>query len=259
MKKYELKLKVNRHIKLGEKHFLLILQLSGNVSFSDFCPGQFVQIKVEGSPETFLRRPISINYIDTERHELWLLVQQKGEGTRHLAELKAGDSIDVIFPLGRGFTMPKRGEKTLLIGGGVGVAPLLYLGKKLLEQGDEPAFLLGARSSLDLLEYDEFERLGQTFVTTEDGSQGEKGFVTQHSILNMEHFDHLKVCGPSPMMKAVAQFAHRENIDCEVSLENMMACGLGACLCCVEKTVRGNLCVCTEGPVFNINELLWPI
>ena len=155
--------------------------------------------------------------------------------------------------------MPQRKEKLLLVGGGVGVAPLLYFGKLLKEQGLEATFLLGARSEDGLLEMDYFKKYGRVFTTTEDGSFGEKGFVTQHSILQQEHFDRLAVCGPKPMMMAVAHYAKSVGVDCEVSLENMMACGLGACLCCVEKTVKGNLCVCQEGPVFNIKELLWQI
>ena len=95
-------------------------------------------------------------------------------------------------------------------------------------------------------------------ITTEDSSMGEKGFVTNHSVLT-EHFDRIYTCGPKPMMVAVARYAKENNIDCEVSLENMMACGLGACLCCVEKTTEGNLCVCKEGPVFNVKRLLWQI
>ena len=104
-----------------------------------------------------------------------------------------------------------------------------------------------------------FENLGKLYVTTEDGSLGEKGFVTQHSILNKEKYDMIMVCGPKPMMIAVARYAKNTRTDCEVSLENMMACGLGACLCCVEKTVKGNVCVCSEGPVFNIKQLTWQI
>ena len=94
-------------------------------------------------------------------------------------------------------------------------------------------------------------------MTTEDGSEGERGFVTQHSVLQQEHFDLIQCCGPTPMMKAVASYARQTETECEVSLENLMACGLGACLCCVEKTVRGNQCVCKDGPVFNIKELFW--
>jgi len=104
---------------------------------------------------------------------------------------------------------------------------------------------------------DLFKQYGELFVTTEDGSFGEKGFVTQHSLLNKADFSRISVCGPKPMMVAVAKYAMHVGIECEVSLENMMACGLGACLCCVEKTTRGNVCVCTEGPVFNIRQLTW--
>lgn len=102
-----------------------------------------------------------------------------------------------------------------------------------------------------------FDSLGEVHVTTEDGSLGETGYVTNHSILTQVDFDFIASCGPKPMMKAVAEYAEKLNIECEVSLENLMACGLGACLCCVEKTTTGNRCVCKDGPVFNIKELLW--
>ena len=131
------------------------------------------------------------------------------------------------------------------------------MGAQMLEQGIEPTFLLGARTQNDLLMLDEFKKYGRVFITTEDGSIGEKGFVTNHSVLQQELFDRISTCGPTPMMKAVARLALEKGIDCEVSLENLMACGVGACLCCVEKTTEGNLCVCKEGPVFNIKRLLW--
>ena len=104
---------------------------------------------------------------------------------------------------------------------------------------------------------DEFKKYGRVYVTTEDGSEGEKGFVTNHSILSQEQFDRISTCGPTPMMKAVARLAVAKGIAREASLENLMACGLGACLCCVEKTTEGNVCVCKDGPVFNIQSLLW--
>jgi dihydroorotate dehydrogenase electron transfer subunit len=148
-------------------------------------------------------------------------------------------------------------KKHLLVGGGVGTAPLLYMGAQMSLMGFRPTFLLGARTADMLLQLEDFKRVGDVYVTTEDGTMGEKGFVTQHSILFKQHFDRISVCGPSPMMKAVARFAKQNGVPCEVSLENMMACGLGACLCCVEKTVKGNVCVCTEGPVFDVNELTW--
>jgi dihydroorotate dehydrogenase electron transfer subunit len=174
-----------------------------------------------------------------------------------MGRLQAGDTLNCVLPLGNGFTMPAaKDEKVLLVGGGVGVAPMLYLGSALHAQGIQPTFLLGGRTAQDLLELDIFNRYGRVCVTTEDGSLGEKGFVTNHSVLN-EHFDRICTCGPTPMMKAVAHYAKEHDITCEVSLENLMACGLGACLCCVEKTTEGNLCVCKEGPVFNIHRLLW--
>jgi dihydroorotate dehydrogenase electron transfer subunit len=176
-----------------------------------------------------------------------------------MASLKAGDVMNCVLPLGNGFTPARSGEKVLLIGGGVGVAPLLYMGAQMQQAGVEPTFLLGARTAGDLLLLDEFKRYGRVYVTTEDGSAGEKGFVTNHSLLGQETFDRISCCGPTPMMKAVARLAREKGIACEVSLENLMACGVGACLCCVEKTTQGNLCVCKDGPVFNIEQLLWQI
>ena len=119
--------------------------------------------------------------------------------------------------------------------------------------------MLGARTAADLLELEEFRAIGRVLVTTEDGSMGEKGFVTNHSALETEKFDQISTCGPKPMMVSVARYAKSHDIDCEVSLENMMACGVGACLCCVENTIEGNVCVCKEGPVLNIKKLKWQL
>lgn len=243
---------------LNEKYVLL--KLTHEDALPDMLPGQFVEVRVDGSPTTFLRRPISINFFNRERNEMWLLVAAIGAGTRQMARLQTGDKLNCLFPLGNSFTMPAAPEeRPLLVGGGVGVAPLLFFGAEIKAMGAVPTFLLGARSANDLLELDEFQALGPTYVTTEDGTMGEQGFVTNHSLLDKERFTRISCCGPKPMMKAVAHRAKQLDTDCEVSLENMMACGLGACLCCVEKTIEGNLCVCKEGPVFNIKKLLWQI
>ena len=256
--KYNKRLTVRSSEHLNESNVLL--KLTDSDPLPEIIPGQFVQVKVEGSPSTFLRRPISVNFVDRGQNELWLLVQLRGDGTRRLGQLQSGDSLEVLFPLGNGFTQEvNAGERVLLVGGGVGVAPLLEYGKYIREHGGEPVFLLGARSSADLLELDLFRHYGEVYVTTEDGSAGEKGFVTNHSVLDRANFSRISVCGPKPMMMAVGRYANVTGLPCEVSLENMMACGLGACLCCVEKTVRGNVCVCTEGPVFNINRLTWEL
>lgn len=238
----------------------VLIKLTDSEPLPDVCPGQFVEVKVEGCPNTFLRRPISINYYDKESNQLWLLVAMVGDGTRTLGRLKPGDTLNLVFPLGNGFSpVQQAGEKVLLVGGGVGVAPLLQYGRYLKENGACPVFLLGARSAKDLLELDLFRSIADVYITTEDASEGEKGFVTQHSILQQQTFSRISVCGPKPMMVSVARYAKQTGTPCEVSLENMMACGLGACLCCVEKTVKGNVCVCKEGPVFDINDLTWDI
>ncbi|GHT78330.1 dihydroorotate dehydrogenase B (NAD(+)), electron transfer subunit [Bacteroidia bacterium] len=250
---------VKENISLNNSYFLLKLTL--HKQLPEILPGQFVQVKIEHSPTTFLRRPISVHFVDRKAGELWLLIQQVGDGTRQLATIEAGEKLNLIYPLGNSFTLPAdKNTSLLLIGGGVGVAPLLYLGAYLKERGyNKPAFLLGARTENDLLQLEEFSKYGEVHITTENGQAGEKGFVTNHSVLQNKKFDFIYSCGPKPMMMAVAKFAKEHTVSCEVSLENTMACGIGACLCCVEKTKKGNTCVCMEGPVFNINELTWPI
>ena len=258
MKKYVSDLRVVSVEHITDKYVLI--KLTQDERLPEVLPGQFVEVRVDGSPSTFLRRPISVNFVDYDANQLWLLVAAVGDGTRRLARLQAGDVLNCMFPLGNSFTMPaSKDEKVLLVGGGVGVAPLLYFGKKLCDMGCSPVFLLGARSEKDLLMLDEFSKYGRVYVTTEDGTAGERGFVTNHSVLGEIRFDRISTCGPKPMMVAVAKYAKANGIECEVSLENKMACGVGACLCCVEKTTEGNVCVCKEGPVVNINKLLWQI
>lgn len=279
LKKYVRDLTVRSVERLHERYVLI--RLTEKEKLPPMLPGQFVEVRVDGESQTFLRRPISINFVDYQQNELWLLIACVGNGTRRLAQLHSGDVLNVVLPLGNGFsplTIPEHNSPTdhlfhhspLLVGGGVGVAPLLFLGAELKRNGVKPTFLLGARTATDLLMPDEFHRYGRVLMTTEDGSAGERGFVTDHSVLNQERFSMIQCCGPTPMMKAVARYARHTGIPCEVSLENLMACGLGACLCCVEKVKASpgssnggeregisNVCVCKEGPVFNINRLLW--
>lgn len=246
--------------RLSEAYSRLILKSNEAVEgfdFAEIAPGQFVQIRVDGSKETFLRRPISVNFVVPDERELHLLVRRAGEGTKALCEITEGEKLNLVMSLGRGFSCYVAPEsRTLLVGGGVGVAPLLYLGKQLKDKGLSPTFLLAARSGKDLLLLDEFKKYGTVIVSTDDGSMGTPGLVTANPALS-EKWDMIYCCGPMPMMKAVAGIAKAKEIACEVSLENTMACGLGACLCCVEDTVHGNVCVCTEGPVFNIETLKW--
>lgn len=232
----------------------VLLRLRADQPLPEIAPGQFVQVRVDNSPSTYLRRPISIHDVDPDRQELSLLVQMVGEGTRHVGALTVGDRLNLVLPLGNGYTLPSASDKVLLVGGGIGIAPLYYLGKRMAVK---PVFLLGGKKASDLVRLEAYRALGEILVTTEDGSLGEKGMVTMHSVWKERKFDKIYVCGPKRMMMAVADLAKANDTWCEVSLEHMMACGLGACLCCVEDAVDGHLCVCKEGPVFNTRRLKW--
>lgn len=255
MKKRVIDLRVRSVERIGSKYSLLRLACDDD-EMPAIVPGQFAEVRVDGAPHTFLRRPISVNYVDSQRGELWMLVAMVGEGTRRIGALVEGDTLNCVMPLGNGFSVGASGQKPLLVGGGVGVAPLLYLGAELSRRGVAPTFLIGARAAGDVLERQYFEQYGEVYVTTEDGSAGERGFVTDHSVTGSP-FSMVYTCGPTPMMKAVARLCRMRGMECEASLERLMACGVGACLCCVEKTTGGNERVCTEGPVFNIRKLLW--
>jgi dihydroorotate dehydrogenase electron transfer subunit len=236
---------------------LFILELSGNEMLPDFKPGQFVQVRVDGSPGTFLRRPISFHDVDYKQNTFKLLIRVAGQGSYTLSQMVPGETLNLVYPLGNSFSDPLAGERVLLVGGGVGVAPLLFLGKHLISIGCKPDWLLGFRNKERTIDLDEYKKIGKVFLTTEDGSEGEKGYVTNHSVLSESSYDRIYCCGPDPMMKAVADYCRKNNITCEVSLENLMACGIGICLCCIVCTVNGNICTCTDGPVFNITDLRW--
>lgn len=235
----------------------VLLTLTASQQMPEMLPGQFVEVRIDNAPDVFLRRPISIHFFDPQKNLLYLMVQVVGKGTKRMAALNVGDVLNLILPLGNTFSIPESPQRLLLVGGGVGVAPLLYLGAELKKKGHRVTFLLGARTANDLLRMEAFKGYGDVYVTTEDASLGEKGFVTQHSLLQQQNFDFIYTCGPTPMMQAVARYAKEKGISCEASLENTMACGLGACLCCVTDTQHGHKCVCSDGPIFNINELKW--
>ena len=216
--------------------------------------GQFAQLQIDG---TLLRRPISISDVPSDgSNTIVMLVKPVGGATVNLTSMPVGSVVNVLLPLGNTFSQAAAGERVLLVGGGVGCAPLVMLSRTLAAQGAEVTVAIGGRTAADVDGIDTLYPDARVAVSTDDGSRGYHGLVTAlHEV--SERYDRIYCCGPTPMMKAVARIARERNIPCEVSLENMMACGLGACLCCVEKTVRGNVCVCTEGPVFNINQLTW--
>lgn len=234
-----------------------VLKVTSSAPLDDIKPGQFVQALVTESPGTFLRRPFSVHDVDTSTNALSLLIQKAGAGTERLSRLQPGDRLNLMWPLGNSFTMPGKSEKVLLAGGGCGMAPLLFLARKIKETGAEVHFALGFRNRSRVLEYDEYANMGHVHLATEDGSVGYRGFVTDLPVFREVKWDRVYSCGPEPMMKAIASECSARGIFCEVSVENLMACGMGICLCCIVPTTKGNLCSCTDGPVFNIRDLKW--
>ena len=256
-RKYVRDFTVRKNLTLNERHF--ILDLLAPEPLPEILPGQFVDILIENSPSTFLRRPFSIYSVMKDENVIRLLVQIRGEGTRKLGHLRENDKVNLIYPLGKPFSIPED-ENVLLVAGGVGTAPLMFLSQHLNRLGMRPDILIGSRTRGDLFEMDLFRnQCRNVFVTTEDGSEGEKGFVTQHSLFRTDPFGYKRIycCGPDPMMHAVAKLAEKSGTICEVSLENFMACGFGVCLCCITPTINGNQRSCIEGPVFNTKVLKW--
>ena len=239
---------------------LLTLVTADGDALPEIAPGQFVQVDIPDSKSTFLRRPISICDI-TGNNGIVLMVRDAGAGTHALCQCRKDSILSVLLPLGGG-TFPTdlpKDSQVLLIGGGVGVAPLLYYAKTLVAKGISVEFVLGGRSASDLPMASDYASVAPVHITTDDGSAGVHGVVTSHPRLVEAQEDALwAVCGPMPMMKAVASLARDKGIRCLVSLENTMACGVGACLCCVTPDADGNhMCVCTAGPVFDTSTLNW--
>jgi len=258
MRKTVQNLKVITNLRLNDDHHLLELKVPDRLE--TIHPGQFANLLVDHSG-VFLRRPFSIYSVDYENNTIYVLIKVIGEGTRSLAATAVDGFISTIFPLGGGFTLPPAKERVLLVGGGSGVASMMSLAQVLSADLNDVSILLGARSKNDLIELDHFSRYGTLYTTTEDGTHGVKGYVTNHPIFREEidQFSRIYCCGPEPMMIAVASKAKMESVFCEVSLENTMACGFGVCLCCITETIQGHKCVCTDGPVFNTNQLKWQI
>ncbi len=210
--------------------------------------GQFVNIKIDG---LYLRRPISV--CDYDEKTLTLIYKIVGEGTEKLFEMKAGEELDVLVGLGNGYNLENSGNKPLLIGGGVGVPPLYNLCKKLRAEGKEVSVILGFNSKLEVFYKEEFEKLGASvFVTTVDGSEGIKGFVT--NALDNIDYTYFYTCGPEPMLKAVYNATKTGG---EFSFEERMGCGFGACMGCSCKTKYGNKRICKDGPVLSKEEIIW--
>lgn len=217
-------------------------------------PGQFIAIYSKDASR-LLPRPISICEIDQQSLILRIVYRIVGEGTREFSTYTQGTEIRIMGPLGNGFT--DMGKKALIVGGGIGIPPMLEFAKQLKQ---EKEMVLGYQCGLFL--NNQFERYGRVYLTTEDGSSGTKGTVIDGIMANKLNPEVIYACGPTPMLRALKQYAISNNIDCYVSLEEKMACGIGACLGCVckstekdEHTNIKNKRICKEGPVFNVLEV----
>lgn len=223
-------------------------------------PGQFVHLRLSEIMEPLLRRPISIANIDEKNERFTMIYRAEGKGTQMLSQKKQGETIDVLGPLGNGFPFErKKGEKALLIGGGIGVPPLYELSQRLVNQGVEVIHVLGHETASKVFYFEEFSNLGKTYIATVDGSYGFKGFVTD--VIDQESltFDCLYACGPMPMLKALEN--KYSGIEGYISLEKRMGCGIGACLACVchiagDPTGTKYQKVCSDGPVFRMGEVI---
>lgn len=226
---------------------------------SEAKPGQFVHLQCGSEQSFILRRPFSVHEVvgvDT----IDILIRVVGQGTSWLAQRKPKDTIDAIGPLGNGFEVDPRIDRAMLIGGGIGVAPMVFLARQLFDAKVRSYTVLGAATSTDLLDAMELKRLTRRVaVTTEDGSRGHEGIVTEILGREIEEARPQMVyaCGPEQMLRNVAGICARYEVACQVSLEARMACGVGACLGCAVATVDGYVNVCSSGPVFNTETLGW--
>lgn len=252
---------------------IFLIKLSVPSVSQDALPGQFIHIKCSKDNYPLLRRPISIHRIDKEKGEIYILFQAKGEGTNLLTQRAVGDDLDIMGPIGNGFTIYTESKKIIIVGGGIGVAPLLALTEKLLTEGKELLVLIGASKKEMVINEESIKNLGAKIeVATDDGSYMYKGLVTdllEKTIKEGWLADQVFACGPKPMLRKVADITSRANIHCQVSLEERMGCGIGACMTCVckikikikekqtDKEEYQYKRVCIDGPIFEASEVIW--
>jgi dihydroorotate dehydrogenase electron transfer subunit len=256
---YQGKAKIVKQQKVGETFYHLCVESAAVAKFA--VPGQFAMLKVAAGDEPLLRRPISIHSVSGKTVEF--LYDVVGKGTEILSGARVGESIDIIGPLGAGFSLVP--GPAIVVAGGIGVAPLFFLAQKLVKMKKTVTVLIGGRTKTHVLCAKDFKALGCVVkIATDDGSGGHHGRVTEllEVVLSkpsaMSHEPRaIYACGPHPMLKALAQVAQRKGVSAQVSLETHMACGIGACLGCVVNTVSGFKRVCKEGPVFGAREIIW--
>ncbi len=239
---------IKSNTKLTNDIYKMVLR--GDTSFIT-APGQFVNIQLDGF---YLRRPISISSWTDE--DFTIIYKVVGSGTKVMATYEAGKKLDILTGLGNGFDVSDMiGKKPVLIGGGVGVPPMYGVAEAMVKSGVKPKIVLGFNDEVGAFYRDEFKALGlEVYVTTVDGSLGIKGFVTD--ALKEIDYDTYLCCGPKPMLKAVYDLGKTKNAEGQLSFEEHMGCGFGACMGCSCKTITGNKRICTDGPVFKSSEVI---
>jgi dihydroorotate dehydrogenase electron transfer subunit len=263
---FQTKAKLIKNIEVIKNYYKIVI-LSPQVAKAA-RPGQFLQVKVNDGYEPLLRRPFGIHRVNAPIIEM--LYEVVGQGTEILAQRKPGEYLDIIGPLGNGFDYNRYQltSSAILVAGGMGVAPLVSLAEALRRHqvagspGDQVIALIGARTKKQLLCVDELKKLGCAVkIATDDGSKGLKGKITDLLKRLLSTTDHrpstIYACGPRPMLKEISRLAQKYNLPAQVSLEEHMACGIGACLGCVVKTIDGYKRVCKEGPVFDARDIVW--
>ena len=237
-------LKVTENIRIAENIMKMSLE---NPELEEQKPGQFVNIRLDG---LYLRRPVSV--CESEPGRLTIIYKIVGKGTEQMSRIRAGEQLDVLTGLGNGYDLSKSGSRPLLLGGGVGVPPLLQLARKLSGQGKQVTAVLGFNTKGEVFSEEDFRSAGcEVTVTTADGSCGVKGFVTDAL---PEDYSYFYTCGPEPMLKAVYR---KTKTSGQFSFEERMGCGFGACMGCSCRTVTGYKRICREGPVLEKEEILW--
>ncbi len=247
-----LRAKIKDNKQLAKNYYKLTLE-SKEIS-ENSKPGQFINALINPGTCPMLRRPFAIHRVDKNKETFEILYEIVGMGTKALALKKVGEKLDLIGPLGTGFKIDAKKKSATLVAGGIGIAPLTYLAEELIKQGKDVCVILGEKTD-KLASLKEGLVVGgcKLLVTTEDGSAGKKGLATEVLITD----PIIYACGPKAMLKAVAKKAKSKKISCQVSLEEKMACGLGACLGCAIMTRKGMKMVCKDGPVFNAEEIIW--
>lgn len=243
---------------------LYILKLAAPRTANAIQPGQFVHINLGQAKDHVLRRPFSIYAADPAEGTVDILYQVVGKGTDKISDWEPGSKANMIAPIGQGWRIPDGTKHALLVGGGVGAAPLFMLAEELLRREVAVDVVLGASTADALVCRDRYAGLScsKLACSTDDGTYGHSGFCTslvEQAIADSKDasYDYLAVCGPEPLMRIVSSMAEEANIRCEVSMERRMACGIGACLSCVVDTIHGKKRACVDGPIFEAGEIVW--